>query len=106
MIVAVFIKAAHTVTKDEDVISRRWFVSQRIESLSEPAAEDKHVSTVSLKFPDIDMDPTITVIKEYYSQLAKSLQVPNTVKVCLSLIVLITKTVAILYIIAILHIIT
>ncbi|XP_062855917.1 glial fibrillary acidic protein [Trichomycterus rosablanca] len=51
----------------------------RIESLSEAAAEDKHVSTVSLKFPCIDMNPAITVIKEYYCQLAESLQFDSAV---------------------------
>ncbi|XP_026991098.1 type III intermediate filament [Tachysurus fulvidraco] len=45
-----------------------------IESLCEPEAEDRHDPTVSLQFPSIDLTPAITVIKDYYCQLAESLQ--------------------------------
>ncbi|KAF4091456.1 hypothetical protein AMELA_G00037060 [Ameiurus melas] len=46
----------------------------RIESLCESAAEDRHDPTVSLQFPSIDLTPAITVIKDYYCQLAESLK--------------------------------
>ncbi|MCI4379925.1 hypothetical protein PGIGA_G00234050 [Pangasianodon gigas] len=46
----------------------------RIESLCEPTAEDRDDQTVSLQFPSIDLTPAITVIKDYYCQLAESLQ--------------------------------
>ncbi|KAK3535724.1 hypothetical protein QTP70_020968 [Hemibagrus guttatus] len=46
-----------------------------IESLCEPADEDRNDLTVSLQFPSIDLTPAITVIKDYYCQLAESLQV-------------------------------
>ncbi|KAF7707279.1 glial fibrillary acidic protein [Silurus meridionalis] len=46
----------------------------RIESLCEPGAEDRADPTVSLQFPSIDLTPAITVIKDYYCQLAESLQ--------------------------------
>ncbi|KAG7329145.1 hypothetical protein KOW79_007319 [Hemibagrus wyckioides] len=45
-----------------------------IESLCQPAAEDRDDPTVSLQFPSIDLTPAITVIKDYYCQLAESLQ--------------------------------
>ncbi|GAA6097696.1 type III intermediate filament [Tachysurus ichikawai] len=45
-----------------------------IESLCEPAAEDRDDPTVSLQFPSIDLTPAIMVIKDYYCQLAESLQ--------------------------------
>ncbi|KAK2838795.1 hypothetical protein Q7C36_013609 [Tachysurus vachellii] len=45
-----------------------------IESLCEPAAEDRDDPTVSLQFPSIDLTPAITVINDYYCQLAESLQ--------------------------------
>ncbi|XP_047013065.1 type III intermediate filament [Ictalurus punctatus] len=46
----------------------------RIESLCEPTAEDRDDPTVSLQFPTIDLTPAITVIKDYYCQLAESLK--------------------------------
>ncbi|KAI4892881.1 hypothetical protein NFI96_012630, partial [Prochilodus magdalenae] len=46
----------------------------RVESLSEPETGDKGAPTVALQFPSIDITPAIVDIKEYYCQLAESLQ--------------------------------
>uniref|UniRef100_A0A3B4CSB6 IF rod domain-containing protein n=2 Tax=Pygocentrus nattereri TaxID=42514 RepID=A0A3B4CSB6_PYGNA len=46
----------------------------RIETLSEPQTGDKGAPTVALQFPSIDITPAIMDIKEYYCQLADSLQ--------------------------------
>ncbi|XP_060782900.1 glial fibrillary acidic protein [Neoarius graeffei] len=45
-----------------------------IESVCEPPAEYQDDPAVSLKFPSIDLTPAITIIKDYYCQLAESLQ--------------------------------
>ncbi|TSQ81035.1 Glial fibrillary acidic protein [Bagarius yarrelli] len=46
----------------------------RIESLGESVAEDQEDPSVSLKFPSIDLTSAITLIKDFYCQLADSLQ--------------------------------
>ncbi|XP_036424912.1 type III intermediate filament [Colossoma macropomum] len=46
----------------------------RVESLSEPETGDKGAPTVALQFPSIDITPAVMDIKEYYCQLAESLQ--------------------------------
>ncbi|XP_066506123.1 keratin, type II cytoskeletal 7 [Hoplias malabaricus] len=46
----------------------------RVESLSEPETGDKEAPGVALQFPSIDITPAIMDIKEYYHQLAESLQ--------------------------------
>ncbi|XP_055034850.2 keratin, type II cytoskeletal 7 isoform X1 [Misgurnus anguillicaudatus] len=46
----------------------------RMENLSEPGTQDESFPIVSLQFPSVDITPAIVDIKEYYSELAKSLK--------------------------------
>ncbi|KAL6480173.1 hypothetical protein MHYP_G00112060 [Metynnis hypsauchen] len=46
----------------------------RLENLSELQTGDKGAPTVALQFPSIDITPAIMDIKEYYCQLAESIQ--------------------------------
>ncbi|XP_056625085.1 alpha-internexin isoform X1 [Triplophysa dalaica] len=46
----------------------------RVENLREPRPADESYPMVSLQFPAVDITPAILDIKEYYSELAKSLK--------------------------------